>query len=110
MISFACPRCQRRLKVRDEAAGKTAPCPGCEQPVQVPVRAPTETVAPCSPGPTPVNADDTVALRPQPAADSASSAVLTPVHLPARASMGDTQPDGTAWPAGLSALEARSNT
>ncbi len=36
MISFACPACNKQLKVKDEAAGKKAKCPGCGKPVMVP--------------------------------------------------------------------------
>ncbi|NQT88597.1 zinc ribbon domain-containing protein, partial [bacterium] len=36
MISFDC-KCGKRLRTRPEAAGKRVKCPGCGQPVQVPV-------------------------------------------------------------------------
>jgi hypothetical protein len=36
MISFACPACNKQLKVTDEPAGKKGKCPGCGQPVVIP--------------------------------------------------------------------------
>ena len=36
MISFACPACNKQLKVKDELAGKKGKCPGCGKPVMVP--------------------------------------------------------------------------
>jgi RsiW-degrading membrane proteinase PrsW (M82 family) len=34
-ISITCPGCGKRLKARDELAGKVLPCPHCKQPVHV---------------------------------------------------------------------------
>ncbi len=39
MISFACPHCQQKLNVKDELAGRTAPCPACKKPLTVPASA-----------------------------------------------------------------------
>ena len=36
MIPFECPACHSTLGVKDRAAGKTARCPHCGKPVQVP--------------------------------------------------------------------------
>jgi WD40 repeat protein len=46
MIEFSCPRCRKKLKAQDEAAGKHVKCPGCGQAVRVP-----EAVASPSPAP-----------------------------------------------------------
>lgn len=48
MISFACGRCKKQLKVKDELAGKNVKCPGCAQPVVVPAlaAAPSRTLPP----------------------------------------------------------------
>jgi hypothetical protein len=35
-ISFACPSCEHRLKVKDELAGRKVKCPGCGNGVSVP--------------------------------------------------------------------------
>jgi len=37
MISFACDKCNKQLKVKDELAGKKVKCPGCGQTVVAPV-------------------------------------------------------------------------
>ena len=34
-ISITCPGCGKRLKARDELAGKVLPCPHCKEPVHV---------------------------------------------------------------------------
>jgi len=39
MISFACDKCNKQLKVKDELAGKKVKCPGCGQPMLVPALA-----------------------------------------------------------------------
>lgn len=36
MISFACPYCQKPLRVKDEVAGKRSKCPGCGQAISTP--------------------------------------------------------------------------
>ena len=36
VISFACQKCGRKLKVKAELAGKQAKCPGCGNPLRVP--------------------------------------------------------------------------
>lgn len=38
-ISILCPGCQKKLKVKDELAGKRVKCPGCGQVIVVPVPA-----------------------------------------------------------------------
>jgi RsiW-degrading membrane proteinase PrsW (M82 family) len=35
-LSITCPACGKRLKARDELAGKVLPCPNCKEKVQVP--------------------------------------------------------------------------
>jgi predicted RNA-binding Zn-ribbon protein involved in translation (DUF1610 family) len=35
-ISFSCPRCGKKLKAPDNAAGKSSKCPGCGSPVTCP--------------------------------------------------------------------------
>ena len=35
-----CPLCKRTLNVTEKAFGKTVPCPGCNQPVTVPLQSP----------------------------------------------------------------------
>ena len=35
-ISFSCPRCGKKLKAPDSAAGKSSKCPGCGSPVTCP--------------------------------------------------------------------------
>jgi serine/threonine protein kinase len=37
MIAFACPHCSTKLKVKPEFAGRQSKCPGCKQPVVVPM-------------------------------------------------------------------------
>src|SRR5688572_4689473 len=39
MISFTCSHCGKKLKVKDELAGKKVKCPGCAQSVSVPEQA-----------------------------------------------------------------------
>lgn len=36
MINFACPKCNKKIKAPDSAAGKQANCPGCKSPINVP--------------------------------------------------------------------------
>src|SRR5271155_4635782 len=36
MITLTCSRCERKLKVKDEAAGRAVQCPACQQAVKVP--------------------------------------------------------------------------
>jgi hypothetical protein len=36
MISFACPNCQKKLQAKPALAGRTAKCPQCGKPFQVP--------------------------------------------------------------------------
>ena len=38
-IEFTCPTCQKALKLRDEAAGKTGKCPFCKSVITVPASA-----------------------------------------------------------------------
>ncbi|MCZ7645559.1 MAG: hypothetical protein M5U26_09785 [Planctomycetota bacterium] len=35
-IKFRCPLCQRKIRVRDEFAGKRGGCPNCKQPIDIP--------------------------------------------------------------------------
>jgi DNA-directed RNA polymerase subunit RPC12/RpoP len=53
-IEFACSKCKKKLKVKDELAGKKIKCPGCSSPVAVPATA-AETV------PADVTAEDSIA-------------------------------------------------
>ena len=39
-ISFQCPNCRRRLRVKDDFAGKRTKCPACEVRLKVPILAP----------------------------------------------------------------------
>src|SRR5262245_10764121 len=48
MISFACPGCGRRLKVKDQAAGRKSQCPGCGKSIQVPSATVTEANSPAT--------------------------------------------------------------
>lgn len=41
--SMICPHCQRKVKFPEKAIGKTAPCPGCQNPLLI---TPTENVPP----------------------------------------------------------------
>lgn len=41
-ISLQCPHCQKKLKTRDELAGKRVKCPGCGQNIPVPLENPPE--------------------------------------------------------------------
>src|SRR6478672_4112188 len=36
MIAFSCPHCGAQLQAKDNAAGKTRPCPNCSRVVQTP--------------------------------------------------------------------------
>lgn len=36
MLHFSCPRCDARIRGRDEISGLTAPCPSCGRPLRVP--------------------------------------------------------------------------
>ena len=38
-IEFSCPKCKKKLKVKDELAGKKIKCPGCGSPAAVPAAA-----------------------------------------------------------------------
>jgi hypothetical protein len=44
-IKFSCPHCGKALSVSTKNAGKTATCPGCGQPIQVPLQSPPEPSA-----------------------------------------------------------------
>src|SRR5688572_14887764 len=62
-IAFVCPNCARQLKFKVEAAGKTARCPRCGGPVQVPKAEPSEaTFTPTAATFTPVADELTVFL------------------------------------------------
>lgn len=39
-IRFACPRCEKTLKVDDRFAGRRAKCPNCRVPIEIPEQAP----------------------------------------------------------------------
>lgn len=41
-ISFACPHCSLKIKVKEEHAGKSTKCPACKKPITVPL--PSATV------------------------------------------------------------------
>lgn len=43
-ISVVCPACNKKLKARDDLAGKRVKCPACQQPVLVPAMQPVATV------------------------------------------------------------------
>jgi hypothetical protein len=43
-ISIQCPTCRKKLKARDDLAGKRVKCPGCGQPVLIPGVDPPATV------------------------------------------------------------------
>ncbi|HEV3262885.1 MAG TPA: serine/threonine-protein kinase, partial [Gemmataceae bacterium] len=45
MISFACPACNKQLKVKDELAGKKGKCPGCGKAVAIPQSTAAATLA-----------------------------------------------------------------
>ena len=55
MISFACPACNKRIKVKDEFAGMKGKCPSCGKPTTVPqnVAAAFSEVGKPSPSPGP---------------------------------------------------------
>jgi serine/threonine protein kinase len=107
MISFACPRCQQQLKVRDEAAGKTAACPSCQESLRIPGSTWQEPSVPPSADPTPDSQLETVGLeRQQTARDLASSEPYPPVRAPAPPRLPVSQPDGAPWPRGFSAQDA----
>jgi hypothetical protein len=36
MIAFACPHCEKKLRVRDELAGKKGQCPNCSRSITIP--------------------------------------------------------------------------
>jgi hypothetical protein len=40
MIRMICPGCGKKLHAKDELAGRTAKCPNCGQPVQIPTEVP----------------------------------------------------------------------
>ena len=45
MIVFSCPKCQKKLSVQNDVAGKKARCPGCGQVLIVPEPAPLPIMA-----------------------------------------------------------------
>jgi serine/threonine protein kinase len=49
MIAFACTSCQKKLKVKDDLAGKKVKCPGCGNPVAVPQSAAATLSGPVQP-------------------------------------------------------------
>jgi len=63
-ITFACPKCGREIRVRDEAAGKKGQCNSCKNPIVVPltgelIARPPHAVAPRSrPAPPALPPDD----------------------------------------------------
>jgi hypothetical protein len=63
-ITFACPKCGRQIRVKDEAAGKNGKCNGCNSVLTVPreqqgsmiARGPDEVLAPARAAPPPLPA------------------------------------------------------
>jgi hypothetical protein len=80
-ISLACPKCQKRLRIKDELAGKRVRCPGCGS--LLPVPAPAEP-APAPPPTVPVapQAQEPVLVLAAPAELDGGS--VSPQSLPGR--------------------------
>jgi serine/threonine protein kinase len=73
MISFLCPSCSKKLKVKDESCGKRARCPHCHTTILVPAAVPSNT--PVRGGGN--RSDDTDRIRDEPAGIS-EAATLAP--------------------------------
>ena len=53
-FKISCPHCAKALNVTEPAFGKTVPCPGCNQPIKVPIPAqPLRQASPVGPPPPP---------------------------------------------------------
>ena len=63
-FKMECPHCMRKLNVTEKAFGKTVPCPGCNQPIEVPHSAARLSSAPLPTGMPPVPDDGTPAQPP----------------------------------------------
>lgn len=62
MINFECPKCSKKIKAPEAAAGKRVPCPGCKATIVVPgVPKPTPKLPP------PPSDEDEFKLQPEPA-------------------------------------------
>lgn len=83
-IEFACPGCQKQLRVQDAAAGKKAQCPECGALTQVPAEGVPVGVAPAAPG----FADGGDNPFQSPAVGSDFQAPTTEI-VPARIDLGD---------------------
>lgn len=83
-IRFACPRCEKTLKVDDRFAGRRAKCPNCRVPIEIPAQAPAGMTGGLSPvGGT----DDPHSYRVEDAGAEESSARES---LPSSAAEGDS--------------------
>jgi hypothetical protein len=82
MIEFQCPGCNRRLRVKDEAAGRKARCPGCRQIVQIPAAGAEEELVLLDEGPAAPGAPGPAPAAPPPAAPPPLNIDETPVGQP----------------------------
>ena len=79
MISCQCPGCGRRVSAKDHLAGRTAKCPACGAPLQIPAAAVPAEPVPAEPVPAGV---EPAAAEPHVHKDEAGQ--LPPLHHPAR--------------------------
>src|SRR4051812_26418725 len=83
MISFACPVCNKQLKVKDVLAGKKGKCPGCGKPITIPENLAAALSEPGKRSPVPgPAADEKRALSPR-------APALSPADIDARTLLPD---------------------
>jgi serine/threonine protein kinase len=98
MISFHCPICGQRLRVREDLAGKKGKCAGCQSVVDVPQA--TETAAAISPPPASGRIQPSVP-RPEPPPISYSDLKTLAPDSSLDANQAESEgPAGAAHPAG----------
>src|SRR5438105_2868131 len=83
MITFACSRCSRKLRVKDDLAGRQVKCPGCGERVSVAAERPVT-----------VGAGDP--RGDSPCAPASQASIATPAHEADRATIPPVNPPADA--------------
>jgi WD40 repeat protein/serine/threonine protein kinase len=89
MITFTCPACKKKLRVKDELAGKRVKCPSCQKPVAIPI----PSAAPVS--------------QVQPRADHIADEKTLPPRAPVGAAAAEPRPKNLAGKESLSDAEGQ---
>jgi predicted Zn finger-like uncharacterized protein len=92
MLSFSCPSCHVKVKVKDESAGKKVRCPQCKQTIDIPTG--TVTVELAGPADPPFSEDATV--PPRPASHGGDATVPSVPPVPAAATVEPESCNGEA--------------